>query len=209
MHTDNAYITPTLQWVISHCKIKRYRAKSLLMHTGDPSKKLYYFIKGSAAVFIKNEEQKESILWYLNEGMFIGSLGLFELDSSYGFCVRTKTCCEIAEINYDSYKRLMLEYPSILVELIKQISFHLENAIERIKDLCFTDLTSRIAKTLIHLTYQPDAMSHPEGIQLKLTREEIGQLVGCSRETVGRILRTLESQQLLSAKGKTIIVHRS
>lgn len=40
-----------------------------------------------------------------------------------------------------------------------------------------------------------------------LTRQEIGQIVGCSRETVGRILKMLEDQNLISAHGKTIVVY--
>ena len=52
----------------------------------------------------------------------------------------------------------------------------------------------------------PDAMTHPDGMQIKITRQEIGQIVGCSRETVGRILKMLEEQELISAHGKTIVV---
>lgn len=54
---------------------------------------------------------------------------------------------------------------------------------------------------------QPDAMTHPDGMQIKITRQEIGQIVGCSRETVGRILKMLEDQNLISAHGKTIVVY--
>lgn len=57
------------------------------------------------------------------------------------------------------------------------------------------------------LAKQPDAMTHPDGMQIKITRQEIGQIVGCSRETVGRILKMLEDQNLISAHGKTIVVY--
>ena len=46
-----------------------------------------------------------------------------------------------------------------------------------------------------------DAMS-----AIERSAEEIGQIVGCSRETVGRILKMLEEQELISAHGKTIVV---
>ncbi|HCC6849973.1 TPA: helix-turn-helix domain-containing protein, partial [Escherichia coli] len=65
----------------------------------------------------------------------------------------------------------------------------------------------RIAQTLLNLAKQPDAMTHPDGMQIKITRQEIGQIVGCSRETVGRILKMLEDQNLSSAHGKTIVVY--
>lgn len=49
-------------------------------------------------------------------------------------------------------------------------------------------------------------MTHPDGMQIKITRQEIGRIVGCSREMVGRVLKTLEEQELVSAKGKTMVV---
>ncbi|MFL9694822.1 helix-turn-helix domain-containing protein, partial [Aeromonas veronii] len=70
----------------------------------------------------------------------------------------------------------------------------------------FLDVTGRIAQTLLNLAKQPDAMTHPDGMQIKINRQEIGQIVGCSSETVGRILKMLEEQELFSAHGKTIVV---
>jgi cAMP-binding proteins - catabolite gene activator and regulatory subunit of cAMP-dependent protein kinases len=49
-------------------------------------------------------------------------------------------------------------------------------------------------------------MTHPDGMQIKITRQEIGRIVGCSREMVGRVLKSLESQGLVYVKGKTMVV---
>ena len=50
-------------------------------------------------------------------------------------------------------------------------------------------------------------MTHPDGMQIKITRQEIGQIVGCSRETVGRILENARRAEPYSAHGKTIVVY--
>ncbi|MFZ1833287.1 MAG: helix-turn-helix domain-containing protein, partial [Pseudomonadales bacterium] len=49
-------------------------------------------------------------------------------------------------------------------------------------------------------------MTHPDGMQIKITRQEIGRIVGCSREMVGRVLKTLEDLGLVDVKGKTMVV---
>ena len=49
-------------------------------------------------------------------------------------------------------------------------------------------------------------MTHPDGMQIKITRQELGRLVNCSREMAGRVLKTLEEQDLIHVKGKTIVV---
>jgi CRP/FNR family cyclic AMP-dependent transcriptional regulator len=72
--------------------------------------------------------------------------------------------------------------------------------------LAFMDVTGRIAKTLQDLCKEPDAMTHPDGMQIRITRQELGRIVGCSREMVGRVLKNLETQSLVAVKGKTIVV---
>ena len=180
---------PTLEWFLSHCHIHKYPSKSTLIHQGEKAETLYYIVKGSVAVLIKDEEGKEMILSYLNQGDFIGELGLFEEGQERSAWVRAKTACEVAEISYKKFRQLM------------QVTS------EKVGNLAFLDVTGRIAQTLLNLAKQPDAMTHPDGMQIKITRQEIGQIVGCSRETVGRILKMLEDQNLISAHGKTIVVY--
>ena len=97
--------------------------------------------------------------------------------------------------------------PDILMRLSSQMARRLQVTSEKVGNLAFLDVTGRIAQTLLNLAKQPDAMTHPDGMQIKITRQEIGQIVGCSRETVGRILKMLEDQNLISAHGKTIVVY--
>src|SRR5258708_11244310 len=59
---------------------------------------------------------------------------------------------------------------------------------------------------MMDLCGEPDEMTHPEGMQIKVSRQELSRLVGCSREMAGRVLKVLEEQGLLRATGKTIVV---
>ena len=83
----------------------------------------------------------------------------------------------------------------------------LRNTTRKVGDLAFLDVTGRVARTLLDLSKEPDAMTHPDGMQIKITRQEIGRIVGCSREMVGRVLKTLEEQGLVDVSGKTMVVY--
>ncbi|VDZ76315.1 cyclic AMP receptor protein,catabolite gene activator [Salmonella bongori] len=172
---------------MSHCHIHKYPSKSTLIHQGEKAETLYYIVKGSVAVLIKDEEGKEMILSYLNQGDFIGELGLFEEGQERSAWVRAKTACEVAEISYKKFRQLIQVNPDILMRLSSQMARRLQVTSEKVGNLAFLDVTGRIAQTLLNLAKQPDAMTHPDGMQIKITRQEIGQIVGCSRETVGRI----------------------
>ncbi len=72
--------------------------------------------------------------------------------------------------------------------------------------LVHLDTTGRIAHTLLELAKQPNAITHPAGMQIRITRQEIAKIVGCSREMAGRILIELAQRGPITARGKTIVI---
>ena len=98
--------------------------------------------------------------------------------------VKAKTACEIAEVSYNKFKQLVQVNPEILMRLSQQMAERLADTSKKVFNSAFLDVTGRIAKTLLNLAHQPEAITHPDGMQIKITRQEIGQIVGCSRETL-------------------------
>ena len=195
----------TIDRFIEHCHKRRYPAKSVIIYAGDHPDVLYYIVKGSVSVLIEDENGREIVLAYLNKGDFFGEMGLFD-DSARSAWIRTKSECELAEISYTRYRQIAENDTKILFELASQMAARLRKTSQKVGNLAFMDVTGRVARTLIDLSQEPDAMTHPDGMQIKITRQEIGRIVGCSREMVGRVLKNLEEQNLIYAKGKTIVV---
>ena len=99
----------TISWFLSQCHVHKYNAKSTIIHAGEKAETLYYIAKGSVVVLIKDAEGHEMILTYLNQGDFIGEVGLFDesenpVRTAY---VKAKTACEIAEVSYNKLKQLV------------------------------------------------------------------------------------------------------
>ncbi len=203
-------LTPHIQNVdefLGHCHRRRYPAKSTLIYAGDKSDSLYYIIKGSVTVLIEDDEGREMIVAYLNDGDFFGEMGLFDDEDSRSAWVRAKTECEVAEITYSKFNELISNHPEWLMAIGEQMSQRLRRTTRKVGDLAFLDVTGRVARCLLDLSKEPDAMTHPDGMQIKITRQEIGRIVGCSREMVGRVLKDLEDQGLVAVSGKTMVVH--
>jgi CRP/FNR family cyclic AMP-dependent transcriptional regulator len=191
---------------LAHCNRRRFPARSTIIYAGDQGDSLFYIIKGSVTVLIEDDEGKEMIVAYLNPGDFFGEMGLFKPEERRSAWVRAKTECHVAEINYGKFREISERHPEILFELGSQMADRLRSTTRKVGDLAFLDVTGRVARTLLDLCKQPDAMTHPDGMQIKITRQEIGRIVGCSREMVGRVLKTLEDQGLVHVKGKTMVV---
>ncbi len=196
----------SLDQFLTHCHRRRYPSKTSIIYAGDKPDVLYYIVDGSVTVLIEDEDGHEIVLAYLNKGDFFGEMGLFDEHANRSAWVRTKSQCELAEISYDRFRQLATKDASVLFALSAQMATRLRKTSRKVSDLAFLDVTGRVARTLLDLCKEPDAMTHPDGMQIKVTRQEIGRIVGCSREMVGRVLKALEEQGLISAKGKTMVV---
>ncbi len=155
---------------------------------------------------LEDEEGRELVLAYLNAGDFFGEIGLFNEHVNRSALVRAKNACEIAQISYERLKSMSTLFPDLLFAISSQLATRLRKMNRKIGDLAFMDVSGRVARSLLDLCKEPDAMTHPDGMQIRVTRQELGRIVGCSREMVGRVLKNLEEQHLISVSGKTIVV---
>ena len=136
-------------------------------------------------------------------------MGLFE-DGVRSAWIKAKTDCkisDISEISYSKFRELSNTNPKFMRALTKQITSRLKETTKKASSLAFLDVTGRVARTLHDLCVQPDAMTHPDGMQIKVTPQEIGRIVVYSREMVGRVLKELEAQGLISVSGETMVVY--
>lgn len=198
-------VDPTVARLLENCHTKRYSNGSRIIHAGDPSTTLYYITGGSVSVMIEDETGHEMVLAYLNQGDFFGEMGLFEEDERSALVI-ARGECEVAEISYAKFRDLAKQDPEILMLLAGQMTRRLRATSRKVINLAFLDVAGRVARTLLDLAHQPDAMTHPDGMQIRITRQEIAKIVGCSREMAGRVLKELEEQGLITAHGKTIVV---
>jgi CRP/FNR family cyclic AMP-dependent transcriptional regulator len=184
---------------------RKYPRGSTIIYAGEQSDSIYYITKGSVTVLIEDDTGREIIVAYLNEGDFFGEMAMFGEGTRTAW-VKAKTECEVAELGYPKFSELSQKDAGMLYKLATQLADRLGKTTQKVGDLAFLDVTGRVARTLLDLCHEPDAITHPDGMQIKITRQEIGRIVGCSREMVGRVLKTLEDQGLASVKGKTMVI---
>ena len=197
---------PAINRFLTYCRVRTVPGKTVMIHAGDVPDSLYYIMDGSVEVMIEDEDGNEMVLAYLNKGQFFGEMGLFHDQPARSAWVRTRTTAEIAEMTYARFRQIASESPGLVFELATQLATRLDRTNRKLGDLAFVDVTGRVAHAIMDLCNEPDAMTHPDGMQIKVSRQELSRLVGCSREMAGRVLKVLEEQGLISASGKTIVV---
>lgn len=198
--------------LLPFCHKKSYPPKTIVFRPGDLGDRLYYIVDGSVSICVEDEDNdQELVLAYLNKHELIGTIGVFKGSETRKVTVKTRTKCQLAEMSYDRFRQVLkkelLEYaPDILFLIGEQLANRLLKTSRKFSDLAFMDVEGRIARALLDLCKEPDAMTHPDGMQLYITRQEIGRIVGCSREMAGRVMKEMEDKGLITAHGKTIVV---
>lgn len=192
--------------LLTHCHRRVFSTKAAIIRQGDPAGELFLIMRGSVTVLLEDDKGHEIVLAYLNPGEFFGEIGLFNEDASRTALVRARGECEIAQIGYKKLKALTEIYPDLIIAMTSQLARRLRNTNRKLGDLAFMDVYGRVARTLLDLCEQPDAMTHPNGMQVRVTRQELSRLVGCSREMVGKVLKDMEVQNHIAAVGKNIVV---
>ena len=154
---------------------------------------------------------RELVVGHANAGEFIGDLGLFHPTPERHIGAQARTACEIAWIRHGNLMALMEgELKDDAGRLLFAIGTHLSRRLLRTArkagGLALVNVRERIMRAVIDLAHHPDAMTHPDGMQIKASRQDLARMSGCSREMAGRSLKELQAAGRLTAKGKTIVV---
>ena len=200
---------PNIEEFLRFCEIREYPSRDSILREGEQSNLLYLILDGSVSVMVEDENDPEHkmVVSYLNLGDFFGEMGLFSSeDATSSADVTTREACRIASVSYERFLRIKSQFPDILFAIASQMANRLRRTTHKLRDLAFVDVSGRIAHSLMDLCSQPDAMTHPDGMQIRVTRQELGKIAGCSREMAGRVLKSLEQEGLVQVSGKTVVV---
>ncbi|MGB0721794.1 MAG: cyclic nucleotide-binding domain-containing protein [Gammaproteobacteria bacterium] len=194
-----------VQRLLDRCHVHKYAARQTILHAGSEADTIYFIVAGSVVVTLANSDGQELALDHLGPGEFFGEMGMFS-GQGRSAEISTRVPSEIASISYDAFLALSREDPEILMLITSQMAERLRKTSRKAARQVFVDVTSRIAYTLMDQARRPQATEQPEGMAVRMSRQELARLAGCSREMAGRAVAELESKGLVKAYGKTIVV---
>ncbi|MBY0550989.1 MAG: Crp/Fnr family transcriptional regulator [Candidatus Obscuribacterales bacterium] len=113
----------------------------------------------------------------------------------------------VYQISCDVLEGFVKENPNFALRLVQVVGMRLKQAQDRIEDLVFRQVPSRVAKLLMNLAENHGKMT-PSGIVLDvpLTHQEIADFVGSSRVTVTQVLNRFRSRNWVGIKSKKVTI---
>lgn len=175
-------------WIAERSRIVEFGKNDVLYRIDDPSDRYFGVLQGRVRFCASTPDGKAMTSHYAHEGDWFGEIGLFEGGSRIINC---EADCEtrVAILSASDLQAIARKEPQmyepivgVLTERIRQVGQLLQGAV-------FQDLSARLAGRLIELAEQ-SGKEDVRGIliDMHLPHEQLGQLVGATREAVSRQL---------------------
>lgn len=190
-------------------QMQEVKKRQPLYLPGDPSGNVYLLKRGRITIANTALSGKEVTFEILEPGEIFGELEVLE-DKPRETAAEALDDTLICVIRREEFDRYLATHPNVAVKLTKLIGLRLRKIQSRVEDLVFRDVPARLAHVLLELS-KTDGAAEGSGIRIrvKLTHQELANLIGCSRETVSATLGSFREQHLIQMDGRTICLLNS
>lgn len=186
--------------------LRHYRKGMVIFLEGEPGEGFYYVKSGKVKIMKMTDDGREHIIKILNPGDIFAEVLLFN-DHPYPASSVAAEDSSVGVIRNADLEKLVLGNNKLALELIKALSQRLLYAQQKIKNLALNDVTARTAETLLRLGREQGVQRGGAiEIMLDLSRQDLANLVGTTRETVTRTLMALKRQRVIEFDGHKIII---
>jgi len=175
--------------VLALAHSEHYPAKHVIFREGEEGDRLLVLLEGRVKISLTSPEGKEAILSILEPGQLIGEMSLLD-GGDRSATVTAMDACRFLVIWRRDFLSFLEHHPRVALALLQALSLRLRATNDLVGNLSFLNLPARLARILLNLGQQYGKHTG-EGIVigLKLSQEELGNLVGVSRESINRQVR--------------------
>jgi CRP/FNR family transcriptional regulator, cyclic AMP receptor protein len=170
---------------------------------GDPGTCLFAVCSGTVKISAPSPTGRGAIFNLVSERSVFGEIALLDGLPRTADALAI-TDCELMVIERRNFVPLIDEQPGMALKLIEMLCGRLRHTTEQLEDVMFLDLPGRLAKTLLQLVES----SRPtvRGPRIELTQEDIGKIIGMSRESTNKQLREWQDRNWLLLERGGIVV---
>lgn len=200
---------PELDQVAELAKVRSYSARSVVVTQGEPALALFVILRGRLKVASCGPDGRDTVLGIMGEHEVFGEIALIDGGPRSATCTAVEPC-ELLVLERPLFLKLLESSPGISLKLLHVLAQRLRRLSQRSEDAAFLDVPSRLARSLLDLATRFGESGRPgsSGIRLtiKLSQQELGELVGATRESVNKHLNDWTRQGLLKLQGGSMII---
>jgi CRP/FNR family cyclic AMP-dependent transcriptional regulator len=196
-----------LERLTASMRTRRFRRGEVIFHIGDPGDALFVITSGEVKISLPSETGDEAILATLREGDVFGELALLDgAPRSASATALSQT--ETVVLPRDRFRELIATEAGVRDALLASIAGELRRLTRHVEELHFLDITGRLAAQLARLAREGGTPAGDGAIRLRtnLTQGDLAAMVGCTRQSVNKLLGQFTDDGLVRLERDAIVV---
>jgi CRP-like cAMP-binding protein len=183
--------------------IRNYKKEMMIMDETNEGNGLFIVTKGAVKVTRNDSEGREIILTILGEYDYFGEMSLLDGQNPSANVIAMENT-ELFYLGRDEFMHLVQYNPKITFALVEGLIKRLRAADDKIKSLSLLKAEGKIISAIIQLAEISGTMKQGQ-VEVELPfQHDIANIAGTSRETVSRVLHSLEKKGLVHLDGSKI-----
>jgi CRP-like cAMP-binding protein len=186
---------------------RRFRRGEVVFHLGDPGDALFVVSAGAVKITLPSEGGDEAIIATLRPGDFFGELALLDGAPRSATAVALEPT-ETLVLPREPFRALIATEPAIRDALLAAVARELRRLTVHVEELHFLDIAGRLAARLAHLATVHGKPGRDGTLRLDapLTQTDLASMVGCTRQSVNKLLGLFVGDGLIALDRDTIVI---
>jgi CRP-like cAMP-binding protein len=194
--------------VIEHLGAYMTRRKvppgEMIFAKGDPGTTLMALLSGSVRISVAAGGGQEAVLNIIKPGQLFGEVALLDGRERTADAV-AMTGCELMVIDRRDFIPFLHREPDVALKIIETLCARIRRTSAQVEDVMYLSFPARLAKALLDLSGGVEASATRYAV--RITQQELGNLVGMSREGTNKQLRAWEEREWVQlARGSIAVV---
>ena len=178
----------------------RYKKGETIIKQGTEFTHVVSFNDGLAKLNLELGANKNLLIGIIKPSEILGGPGMFA-DNRYSFSVTALTESTICLINVEIFKKIIRTNEMFSERFLSSFSSRYIDAINRLVSITNKQMHGRVAEALLFFS---DSIYNSDNFDLLLSRQELADFTGMSKESISRIFRDLNQDDIIISQGRNI-----
>jgi len=185
---------------------KAIRKGEHLFRQGDEGTALYIILQGRIKISVSRRTDTVTLA-ILGQGEFLGEMALLD-DLPRSADAMALEDSHLYALNRKDFLSFLKNNEHAVHAVLSALSLRLRKTDNLLAEMCFLNLSVRLVNKLVELA-EPLAADEtkPQGCTLKISQQELGDILGVSRESINKELKILRSKGHVSTSRNSILIH--
>lgn len=189
--------------LLKYAKVLAYKRGATIFSRGDPGDRLYAVRKGAVRIAISGPDGRGATFNLIQSNEFFGEIAVLDGQMRTANAI-AHTDCELLAIERRDFMPFLERHPKLAMNFIRLLCERLRWTSEQVEHVMLSDLSGRLAKTVISLMKKDGAPDNT----ITATQREISEIVGATRESVNKELRRWTKQSWITInQGKIVVLN--